>query len=120
MGDYKDLIVFQKSYALAMDIFNLTKKFPKVEQFSLIDQVRRSSRSVCTNLGEAYRKRRYPAHYVSKLTDADSENVETPIWLDFSKDCAYITLEKYNVLAAKNTEVGKLLWYMINNHEKFL
>ncbi len=120
MGDYKDLLVFQKSYALAMDVFTITKLFPKWEQFSLVDQIRRSSRSVCTNLGEAYRKRRYPAHFVSKLTDADSEYTETQIWLDFSKDCAYITLEEYKTLTMKNAEVGKLLWYMINNHEKFL
>jgi four helix bundle protein len=94
MGDYKDLIVFQKAYQLAMDIFEETKKFPKEEKYSLIDQIRRSSRSVCTNLAEAYRKRRYKAHFISKLSDSEAENTETEVWLDFSKDCKYLSIEK--------------------------
>lgn len=120
MGDYKDLVVYQKSFALAMEIFKVTKEFPKVEQYSLTDQIRRSSRSVCANVGEAYKKRRYPAHFISKLTDADAENTETQIWLEFAKDCSYLSLEDYQALTQLNTEVGKLLWFMINNHEKFL
>src|SRR5207237_8715970 len=82
----KDLIVYQKAYALAMDIFKVSKRFPAEEKYSLIDQIRRSSRSVCTNLREAWAKRRYEAHFVSKLTDADGENAETETWLDFACD----------------------------------
>ena len=90
MGSYKDLEVFKKAYALAMDIFEVSKTFPSEEKYSLTDQVRRSSRSVCTNFGEAYRRRKYPAHFVSKLADSDAENTETEIWIKFSYDCKYI------------------------------
>ena len=79
MGDYKDLIVFQKADVLAMDIFEETKNFPTEEKFSLTDQIRRSSRSVCTNFAEAYRKRRYKAYFVSKLSDSETENTETEV-----------------------------------------
>ncbi len=83
------------AYKLAMDIFEATKSFPKEERYSLTDQIRRSSRSVCANIGEAYRKKLYPAHFVSKATDADSENTETGIWLDFSYSCRYIAQDSY-------------------------
>jgi four helix bundle protein len=85
----KDLIVYQKAYALAMEIFEVSRKFPPEEKYSLIDQIRRSSRSVCTNLREAWAKRKYKAHFVSKLTDADGENGETKTWLDFAHECGY-------------------------------
>ncbi|HET6768454.1 MAG TPA: four helix bundle protein [Chitinophagaceae bacterium] len=85
MGDYRDLIVFQKSYKLAMDIFGATKKFPAEERYSLTDQLRRSSRSVCANLVEAYRRRKYRPYFISKLTDSETENAETQVWLDFAK-----------------------------------
>ena len=88
MVTYRDLIVFQKAYKLAMDIFERTKKFPPEEKFSLTDQIRRSSRSVCVNFVEAYRRRKYKAHFLSKLTDSLTENAETQVWLDFSKDCS--------------------------------
>lgn len=101
MRSFKDLIAYQKAFALAMEIFEISGSFPKEERYSLIDQIRRSSRSVCTNLGEGYRKRRYPAHFISKLTDADMENSETEIWLDFSYACKYITEEKHKVYLAK-------------------
>ena len=120
MGDYKDLIVFKKAYKLAMDIFEESKKFPLEEKFSLTDQIRRSSRSVCTNFAEAYRKRRYKAHLLSKLSDSETENIETEVWLDFSKDCNYLPQEKYADFIFRNTEVGKLLWNMINNPDKFM
>jgi len=119
MGHYKELIAFKKSYELAMEIFMITKRFPVEERFSLTDQVRRSSRSVCTNLVEAYRRRRYIDYFISKLNDCESENAETQIWLDFSYDCKYITTEEYKMLSAKNDEIGKLIWYMINNPDKF-
>ena len=76
---FKDLIVYQKAFEQAMEIFELSKNFPKIEQYSLTDQIRRSSRSVCINIGEAWRKTRYPAHFVSELTDADAEATETMI-----------------------------------------
>ncbi len=81
----KDLKVYQQAYALAMEIFSISKQWPSEERFSLTDQIRRSSRSVCTNLREAWAKRRYEAHFVSKLTDCDGENSETDTWLDFGK-----------------------------------
>ena len=119
MGTYKDLILYKKSFLLAMEIFTVTKKFPKEERYSLIDQIRRSSRSanICTI--EAYRKRRYPNHFVSKLTDVDMENSETQGWLEFSKECAYITNDEYNGLLSLSDEVGKLVHYMIDNPGKF-
>lgn len=120
MGDYKSLLVFQKAYALAMEIFETSKRFPKEEQYSLTDQIRRSSRSVCTNIGEAYKRRRYRAHFLSKLNDSESENTETEIWINFARDCLYLTPPEYEHLLAKNTEVGKLLWYMAHNPDKFL
>ncbi|WP_340114314.1 four helix bundle protein [Maribellus mangrovi] len=75
--DFKELIVYQKAFKLAMHIFEVSKSFPKEERYSLTDQIRRSSRSTCTNIAEAYRKRRYPKHFLSKLTDSDGENSET-------------------------------------------
>ena len=84
MSDFKDLLVYQKAFDLAMDIFEVSKKFPKEERYSLTDQVRRSSRSVCANFAEAYQRRRYPAYFLSKLNDSDTENAETEVWLDFA------------------------------------
>ena len=120
MGDNKDLLAFKKAYALAMEIFIITKNFPSEEKFSLTDQIRRSSRSVCTNIAEAYRRRRYKDYFISKLNDAETENAETEVWIDFSKDCKYLSIEEYEKLSFINTEVGKLIWYMINNPDKFL
>jgi four helix bundle protein len=85
MGDYNDLIVYQKGYKLAMDIFEVTKRFPAEDKFSLTDQIRRSSRSVCVNFVESYRRRRYKAHFLSNLNDAETENAETRYGLIFQK-----------------------------------
>jgi len=120
MGTYSDLEVFKKAYKLAMDIYEISKSFPSEEKYSLTDQIRRSSRSVCTNFGEAYRRRKYPAHFLSKLADSDAENTETEIWLKFSFDCKYITELMYNNMVERCSEVGRLLGYMINNPDKFL
>ncbi|NTS40083.1 four helix bundle protein [Flavisolibacter sp. BT320] len=117
---YKTLLAYQKAFALAMKIFNVTKRFPKEELFGLTGQIRRSSPSVCSNMAEGYRKRRYEAHFVSKLTDADTENSETEVWLDFSLACEYITEEEYNALYADAEEVGRMLAYMIEHPSKFL
>lgn len=120
MGDFKDLIVYQKAYSLAKDIHLTSKNFPPEEKYSLTDQVRRSSRSVCVNLAEAYRKRRYKAHFISKLSDAEGENAETSVWLDFANDLQYISKETFDDLMFRNTEVGKMLSHMIKNPDKFL
>lgn len=117
--DFKELIVYQKAFKLAMRIFEISKTFPKEEIYSLTDQIRRSSRSVCTNIAEAYRKRRYPRHFIYKLTDSDGENSETAVWLDFALVCKYINQETHLSLISECTEIGKLLNYMINNPNKF-
>ncbi len=120
MGYYKDLVAYKKGYDLAMKIFVISKSFPAEERYSLSDQVRRSSRSVCTNLAEAFRRKNYNDYFLSKLNDSLTENCETEVWLDFAKDCRYLRPEEYKALIELNAEVGKLLWYMINNHHKFL
>jgi len=117
--DFRELLAYKKAFELSMEIFNLTKAFPHEEKFSLTDQIRRSSRSVCANIAEAYRKRRYVNHFISKLTDSDAENSETNVWLEFSLKCNYITEEKHFELFNKNAEVGKLINFMINNPDKF-
>lgn len=116
----KDLDVYKKAYELAMKIFALSKKFPPEERFALTGQVRRSSRSVCLNLREAWAKRRYEAHFISKLTDCDGENSETDSSLDFAKDCSYITVELHTELTSLSAEVGKMLGSMIKKPTGFL
>src|SRR6266404_7693714 len=120
LNSAKDLEVYKKAYKLAMDIFELSKRFPAEERFALTGQIRRSSRSVCLNLREAWAKRRYEAHFVSKLTDCDGENSETDSSLDFARDCQYITQEQHADLVALCREVGKMLGSMINNPRSFL
>jgi four helix bundle protein len=116
---FRDLTVYQKAFEQAMTIFELTKRFPRAEQYSLVDQMRRSSRSVCANIGEAWRKRRYSAHFVSKLTDADAEATETTIWLDFALKCGYIDIESHKGMFAEYEQIGKMLGAMISAPEKF-
>ena len=116
----KDLIVYQKAYALAMEIFAVTKGFPADEKYSLIGQIRRSSRSVCTNLREAWAKRRYEAHFVSKLSDADGENGETETWLDFAHDCGYSSKGDHAMFTEKCREVGAMLGSMISDPSSFI
>ena len=116
----KDLVVYQKAYALAMEIFRLSKSFPAEEKYSLTDQIRRSSRSVCTNIREAWAKRRYEAHFVSKLSDSDGENAETDSWLDFARDCGYLSASDHSVLAANCAEVGAMLGSIMSNPSGFI
>jgi four helix bundle protein len=116
----KELVVYQKAYALAMGIYRISKNWPTEEKFSLIDQIRRSSRSVCANLREAWAKRRYEAHFVNKLTDADAENGETDSWLDFAKDCGYLSVSDHTNLTNGCKEVGAMLGSMINKPKPFL
>ncbi len=119
MTSFKDLIVYKKAFASAMEIFEISKNFPKEEKYSLTDQIRRSSRSVCANIGEGYRKRRYPAHFISKLTDSDAENSETQVWLDFALACNYIDQNTYLSFTQRSEEVGRLINHMIANPEKY-
>ncbi|WP_405208234.1 four helix bundle protein [Aquimarina sp. LLG6339-5] len=117
--DFKNLLAYKKSFDLAMKIFEITKNFPKEEKYFLIDQIRRSSRSVTANISESYRKRKYPKHFISKLTDCDSENAETQTWLEFSLACKYIDQKTFDQLTSLGLEVGNLINYMINNPGKF-
>ncbi len=117
--DFKELIAYKKAFKLAMEIYKISKQFPKEEKYSLTDQIRRSSRSTCANIAESNRKRIYPKHFVSKLTDSDGENSETLVWLDFAFACKYIMEETYNPLHLECVEIGKLLNFMINNPDKF-
>jgi len=117
--DFKELIVYKKAFQVAMEIYKLSKNFPKEEKFSLTDQIRRSSRSVCANIAEAYRKRMYVRHFISKLTDSDAENSETVVWLDFALECNYLEKEIHTRLLKETDEIGRLLNYMIQNPEKF-
>ena len=119
LGNVKDTKVYQKSFQLAMEIFEVSKSFPPEEKYSLTDQIRRSSRSVSICLLEAYRKKIYPAHFVAKITDSDMENSETSGWLHFALACKYLTQEKFEYLIAQNDEVGRLLGHMIKNPEKY-
>ncbi len=118
-GSFRDLTAYKKAYTLAMDIFEITKKFPKEEKYELTDQLRRSSRSVCRGIGEGYRKRQYPKHFSSKMSDADMENTETQVSLDFAEACKYISQEENRELRSKSEEVGRLLNHMVENPEKY-
>ncbi|MFN8287743.1 MAG: four helix bundle protein [Chitinophagales bacterium] len=119
MGTFKDLTVYKKAFSLSMEIFKISKRFPAEEKYSLTDQIRRSSRSVCTNLAEGYRKRIYPAHFISKCSDADMENTETLVWLQFALECNYINKAEFSALSNANEEVGKLIGHMLEHPEKY-
>ena len=116
----KELRVYKAAYALAMDILKISRKWPLEEKYSLTDQIRRSSRSVCANLREAWAKRRYKAHFISKLTDSDAENSETDTWLDFACDCGYLSNEKHEDLTRGCRAVGAMLGSMIKKPTSFL
>lgn len=117
---FKELTIYQWAYALAKTIFEITKQFPTEEKYSLTDQIRPSSRSICGNIGEGYRKRKYPKHFASKMTDADAECTETQIWLDFVCDFQYIDRPTHDQLTKEYEEIGRTLGGMTNNPEKFL
>ena len=118
-GGFRDLRVYQLAYGLAMRIFNETKTFPQDERYSMTSQIRRSSRSVAANLAEGYRKRQYPAMFVSKLADCDAETTETQVWLDFARDCGCLSIERQKELAAGYNELGRMLSSMIKDPKKF-
>jgi four helix bundle protein len=116
---FKDLIVYQKAYNLAMEIFEISKDFPKEEKYSLTDQIRRSSRSVTSNMAESWAKRRYEKAFVNKLTDSLGEEFETEVWLDYSHNCKYIHKETHDRLLNEYDEVRKILISIINNPDKW-
>ena len=107
---HMDLEVYQLAFTAAMKIFEISKRFPKEETYSLTDQIRRSSRSVCSNQAEAFRKRRYPKSFISKLSDSESEAAETQTWLDFSLKCSYISTKDYDELnETYDNIIGKIV-----------
>ena len=116
----KKLEVYHKAYEVAMLIFRASRRFPAEERYAPTGQIRRSSRSVCMNLREAWAKRRYAAHFLSKLTDCDGENSETDTSLDFARDCGYISADEHKDLTARCAEVGRMLGSMIQNPAPFL
>jgi four helix bundle protein len=116
---FRDLTVYKVSYQLALEIFEQTKTFPAFERYSLIDQIRRSSRSIVAHIAEAWRHRDYPAWFVSKLVDANGEAAETEIWLDMSRDIGYLKNDAHDTLLAKCDEVERMLHSMIENSTKF-
>ncbi len=116
----KELIVYKKAYEQAMSFFEASKRFPSEERYAMTSQGRRSSRSVCHNLREAWAKRRYKAHFISKLTDCDGENAETETCWNFAHDCGYIPNHEHAKVVALNNEIGKMLGSIIKNPGKFL
>ena len=118
-SSFRDLLVYQKARALAREIFEHSKSFPREEMYSLTDQVRRSSRSVGGQIAEAWAKRRYERHFISKLTDADGEQLETQHWIDTALDCEYLTHHQARELNSKCEEIGRLLGGMIAKSDRF-
>lgn len=116
---YRDLIVYQKSRQLQREIFKITKTFPREEMFSLTDQIRRSSRSIGSNISEAWAKRRYEKHFISKLTDADGEQMETQHWIETALDCEYIDHKTNMQCIGKCLEIGRMLGGMMDKAEMF-
>lgn len=120
IGSYKELRVYQKAMDLAMEIFMQTKKFPSDEKYSLIDQIRRSSRSVCANIAEAWRKRRYKAAFIAKLSDAETEAAETQVHIEFAKRCGYISDDLAKKFDQEYDVIMSQLIRMIDNAGKWL
>ena len=119
VDNFRDLIVYQKSRQLQREIFKITKSFPKEEIFSLTDQIRRSSRSIGSNISEAWAKRRYEKHFISKLTDADGEQMETQHWIETAFDCEYIDQKTSAQLIEKCLEIGRMLGGMMDKAHLF-
>jgi four helix bundle protein len=119
VGSYRELIVYQKARQLARDVFQLSKQFPKEEMYALTDQIRRSSRSIGAQIAESWGKRRYEKHFVSKLTDAVSEQFETEHWLLSAQDCNYLTPAQVQPFMNQCTEIGRMLNSMIEKADRF-
>ena len=120
INSYKELRVFQNALNVAMKIFELTKSFPPEEKYSMVDQMRRSSRSVCANIGEGWRKRRYKAAFIAKLSDAESEACETQVWLEFARRCEYLEDTICDEMDAEYDQIMAQIVKMINNADKWL
>jgi four helix bundle protein len=116
---FRDLKVYQLAFRLAMEIFKLSKGFPKEEKYSLTDQIRRASRSVAANIGEGYRKKLYVKMFVSKMADANGEATETQVWIDFAAECGYLSTERQAELRSAYEEIGRMLGGMIAHPERF-
>jgi four helix bundle protein len=116
---FEGLKVYQVAFEAAMDIFYISKSFPKEEIYSLTSQIRRSSRAVCECIAEAYRKKKYPKHFVSKLTDSDAECSETIVWLSFAYRSSYINQSIFEEKYQTYSEIGRMLGSMINHPERF-
>ena len=117
--DYRELEVYKLAFEGAMHIFELTRSFPREERYSLTDQMRRSSRAICSNIAEAWRKRRYAAHFVSKLSDSDAEAAETMTWLDFALCCQYIGQDMHAELSDRYDHICAKLTKMMNNPDQW-
>ena len=117
---HKDLVVYQKAFEAAMKIFVLSKRFPVEERYSLTDQIRRSSRSVCANLAEAWRKRRYKAAFIAKLSDCEAESAETQVWIEFAVKCEYLDVEQGRELYGIYNQILGGLVNMINNPNRWI
>ena len=116
---FRDLVVYKKAKEVSKMIFELSKSFPSDEKYSLTDQIRRASRSIGAQIAEAWGKRRYEKHFISKLTDSDSEQLETQHWLSEAVDCKYITIEQEKEISEKLNEVGRMLNSMLNKAQMF-
>jgi len=116
---FRDLRVYAKALELQREIFEVSKAFPKAEIYSLTDQVRRSARSIGANIAEAWQKRRYPLHFVSKLSDSDGEQAETQHWIQTAFDCSYLSAEQHSVLLETCQEIGRMLGSMMVRPEAF-
>lgn len=117
---HEDLTIYQMAFDAAMEIFFLSKEFPKEERYSLTDQIRRSSRSVCANMAEAWRKRRYKAAFIAKLNDCEAEASETQVWLKFAVKCEYLEAERPRELYVTYNKIVSGLVHMINNSDKWI
>src|SRR5499426_2302112 len=118
--EHTELEVYQKGFDAAMSIFEMSKKFPKEETYSLTDQIRRSSRSVCANLAEAWRKRRYKAAFIAKLSDAESEAAETQVWIEFALKCGYLKRDESVRLYKSYDEILRMFVAMINKPQSWI
>lgn len=120
MGTFRDLTVYKKSFALAKEIYDLSKSFPADEIYGLTSQIRRSTRSVTVTIAEGYRKRRYEAHFISKISDSDMENTETQVWLEFALAFKFINENLFSELMAKSDEIGRMLHHMMEHPKKYI
>jgi four helix bundle protein len=117
---HRDLEIYRRAFEAAMTIFELSKSFPKEERYALTDQVRRSSRSICANIAEAWRKRRYEASFINKISDAEAEAAETQVWLEFAVECAYLERGPARELYRAYNNILRTLVGMINHSETWI